>query len=174
MSSKISDACTKAAGAVYSRAVIQGVYAAMVVLGALIGQRWGVGGVAVAVSIAMGINWLTMAWLGRSVTGLSWTRFVNAHAPAALLATVLGGATLAAAQAARAASLGKIPVLLVAGITAGAVTVLASRLRPEVFLGPHGKWAWKRASELIRRGRHLAQVDRSGRSYAPAGRVNTK
>jgi O-antigen/teichoic acid export membrane protein len=174
MSSKISDACTKAAGAVYSRAVIQGVYAAMVVLGALMGQRWGVGGVAVAVSIAMGINWLTMAWLGRSVTGLSWTRFLNAHAPAALLATVLGGATLAAAQAARAASLGKIPVLSVAGITAAAVIVLASRLRPEVFLGPHGTWAWKRANELIRRGRNLAQGGRSGRSYAAAGRVNTK
>jgi PST family polysaccharide transporter len=174
MSSKISDACTKAAGAVYSRAVIQGVYAILVILGALIGQRWGVGGVAVAVSIAMGINWLAMAWLGRSVTGLSWIRFVNAHAPAALLAAVVGAATLAAAQAARAAGWGKIPVLLVAGIAAGAVTVLAGRLRPEVFLGPHGMWAWKRAKELARRGRHVVPVGRSGQSYAAAGRVNSK
>ena len=81
MSSKISDACTKAAGAVYSRALIQGAYAVMVLLGALVGQRWGVGGVAVAVSIAMGINWATMAGLGRSVTGLSWARFVRAQMP---------------------------------------------------------------------------------------------
>ena len=54
MSSKISDACTKAAGEVYVRATIQLSYAAMVVVAAIIGQRWGVGGVAVAVSIAWG------------------------------------------------------------------------------------------------------------------------
>src|SRR3954468_15143053 len=93
MSSKVSDACTKAAGAVYSRALIQGIYAVTVLLGALAGQRWGIGGVAVAVSIAMGINWLTMAALGRSVTGLSWPRFVRSQAPGLVLAIVVGVTT---------------------------------------------------------------------------------
>ena len=90
MSSKISDAATKAAGEVYKRAMIQFAYAAMVVVGAIIGQRWGVGGVAVCVSVAMGINWLNMAQLGRTVTGLDWGRFTRAQLPAAMLALVIG------------------------------------------------------------------------------------
>lgn len=56
MSNKISEACTKAAGEVYCRTSLQGAFGAMVVLGSLVGRHCGVGGVAVAVSIAMGIN----------------------------------------------------------------------------------------------------------------------
>jgi PST family polysaccharide transporter len=151
MSSKISDACTKAAGEVYVRALLQGLYAALVVLGALIGQRWGVGGVAVAVSIAMGINWITMAGLSRSVTGLSWARFTRAQVPGALLAAVIGGAVAVAAQAARAALLGTVPVLLLAGLTAAVITFGVSRLRAGLFLGPHGVWALRQAREFLRR-----------------------
>jgi PST family polysaccharide transporter len=149
MSSKVSDACIKAAGAVYSRAVIQGMYAVMVLVGALIGQRWGIGGVAIAVSIAMSINWLTMAALGGSVTGLSWPRFVRAQAPGAMIAVLVGGTVLGAVEAARAAHLGKVPVLVVAGITAAAVAYMASKLRPQLFLGPHGQWTVRRGSELL-------------------------
>jgi O-antigen/teichoic acid export membrane protein len=151
MSSKISDACTKAAGAVYSRAWRQAAFAGMVVVGAIVGQRWGVGGVAVAVSIAMGANFLSMAALGRSVTGLSWARFARAHLPGALLATLIAGAVLAVVEAARAAHLGNIPILGAAGLTAAAVTYAALRLRAEVFLGSHGRWASQHAGELLGR-----------------------
>jgi PST family polysaccharide transporter len=152
MSSKISDACTKAAGAVYSRALVQGAYALLVLLGAFIGQRKGVGGVAVAVSIAMGINWLWMAALGRSVTGLSWPRFIRAQAPGALFALLIGAAVAAAVQASRAAHLGRIPVLLVGGLTAAAVAFGAWRARSKLLLGPHGAWAVVRAEEFLRQG----------------------
>jgi O-antigen/teichoic acid export membrane protein len=151
MSSKISDACTKAAGAVYSRAWRQAAFAGMVVVGAIVGQRRGVGGVAVAVSIAMGANFLSMAALGRSVTGLSWARFARAHLPGALLATLIAGAVLAVVEAARAAHLGNIPILGAAGLTAAAVTYAALRLRAEVFLGSHGRWASQHAGELLGR-----------------------
>jgi O-antigen/teichoic acid export membrane protein len=152
MSSKMSDACTKAAGAVYSQALLQGAYAAMVVLGALLGQRWGVGGVAVAVSIAMGINWLTSTALSRSVTGLSWSRFLRAHAAGAVLAVLIGGPVALTVQAARAAHLGRIPVLIAAGLAAVVVTVVGSKLAPELVLGPHGTWASKQAWGVLRRG----------------------
>jgi O-antigen/teichoic acid export membrane protein len=152
MSSRISDACTKAAGAVYSRALLQGLFAVMVLLGAVVGQHWGVGGVAIAVSIAMCINWLTMAALGRSVTGLSWSHFVRAQAPGALLSVVIGGTVAIAVQAARAAHLGKVPVLIAAGLTAAAVVYAVSRLRGGLLLGPHGIWALARVGEFARRG----------------------
>jgi O-antigen/teichoic acid export membrane protein len=155
MSSKVSDACVKAAGAVYSRALIQGMYAAMVLLTALAGQRWGVGGVAVAVSIVMCINWLMMAALGRSVTGLSWPRFVRAQAPGVLFALVVGVPVAITVQATRAAHLGNVPILIAGGLTAAAVAFGVWRLGSESLLGPHGTWASQRAGEFLQRGSRI-------------------
>jgi O-antigen/teichoic acid export membrane protein len=173
MSSKISDACTKAAGEVYVRALLQLGYAAMVVVAAIIGQRWGVGGVAVAVSIAMGLNWLSMAWLSRSVTGLSWLRFARAHVPATLLAAATGAAAAVVAHWGRAAHLGTIPLLIAGGIVAAAVTLGAARLRPELFLGSHGTWAAGQADALLRRiARRRTAPAAVGESLAAAGKAN--
>jgi len=152
MSSMISDTLTNATGVVYARALRQAFYAAMVVAGALIGQRWGVGGVAVAVSLAMGVNYLVMAQLARSVTRLSWGRFARAQSPGALFAIVVGGTTLVVAEAARMARLGNLPLLALAGLSAVGVTALALRLRPELFLGSHGSWAFDRGSDFLRKG----------------------
>jgi O-antigen/teichoic acid export membrane protein len=152
MSSKISDACTKAAGEVYRRALIQFTYAGLVVVGAIIGQRWGVGGVAVAVSVAMGINWLSMAQLGRSVTDLGWNRFARAHAPAAMLGLVIGAAAAPIAVLARSADLNAGLTLLGAGTAASLAAYVASRVWPTAFLGPHGSWALRQGEELVRRG----------------------
>ncbi|HYF40702.1 MAG TPA: lipopolysaccharide biosynthesis protein [Gemmatimonadales bacterium] len=166
MTSKISDACTKAAGAVYARAVLQGVFAALVILGAIIGQQWGVGGVAVAVSFAMAINWLAMGALSRSVTGISWARFGGAHLPGVLMGVAVAGGVALSVTAARAAHLNSILVLLVAAVTAAAVIVAAIRLRPGVFLGPHGTWALHRVTELLRdnarRMRRVRSAPRAG------------
>jgi O-antigen/teichoic acid export membrane protein len=174
MSSKISDACTKAAGEVYLRAILQHGYAAMVVVGAIVGQQWGVGGVAVAVSVAMGLNWLSMAWLGRSVTGLDWRRFAGVHLAPALLAAVIGGAATVAAYQARALHLGAIPVLLVAGAAAGAAGLVAARLSPELFLGPHGRWAVHHARQLLRGGPRRGRRTTPEAELASAGEANVK
>ncbi|MGH7580026.1 MAG: lipopolysaccharide biosynthesis protein [Gemmatimonadales bacterium] len=150
MSSKISDATTKAAGEVYKRAVIQFVYAGLVLAGAILGQRWGVGGIAVGVSIAMGMNWLLMAWLARLVTGLDWSRFAVAQLPAVMLALVAGGSAVLGAEAGRAVRLGNLPILIVAGLVTATAGYAASRLAPVVFLGPHGAWAGRQATALLR------------------------
>jgi len=173
MSSKITDACTKAAGAVYSRALFQGVYALMVLVAALAGQRWGIGGVAVAVSVAMGINWLMMAALGRSVTGLPWRRFARAQAPGAVCAVLVGVAVALAVQAMRAAHLSSSLILIVAALTAAAVIFAAWRLGGGLFLGPHGTWAFQQATELIRgRAHRLGRPAVASDSLASAGKAN--
>jgi O-antigen/teichoic acid export membrane protein len=150
MASKISDACIKAAGVVYSWAMLQFAYAALVVVGAIIGQRWGVGGVAVCVSVAMGLDWLNMAHLSRKVTGLSLARFAAAHTPAILLACLIAGAAEVGAEAARSAHRGNVLVLLTAGVAAALAAAGAARLRPGVFLGNHGAWALKQGEIFLR------------------------
>ena len=151
MSSRISDECAKAAGQVYGRAALIWTYAGLVVLGAIIGQRWGIGGVAIGVSFAMAFNWVSMASLTRSVTGLSWLRFLQAHVPAALLAILVALAAAAAAQAGRSAHLGSVSVLIAGAVAAVAVVCLAARVRPEIWLGPHGIWVLRRVEDLVRR-----------------------
>jgi PST family polysaccharide transporter len=153
MSSKISDACAKAAGEVYIRAVLQFAYAAMVVIGAIVGQRWGVGGVAVCVSIAMALNWLSMASLCRRVCGLNWSRFTVAHLSPAALAIAVGGGAMIGAQASRAAGISPILTLIAAGITTVIATVALAWLWPRVFLGRHGMWALRQAQEVVGRSR---------------------
>jgi O-antigen/teichoic acid export membrane protein len=173
MSSKISDACTKAAGEVYKRALIQFAYAGMVVVGAIVGQRWGVGGVAVCVSLAMGINWLSMAQLGRTVTGLDWGRFTRAHVPPALLAVVIAAAATLSAEASRSAHLGALPVIVVAGLVALLAGAAAAWLSPRVFLGPHGAWAWREGEALLRRKARAGATAAAAEadSLAPAGKA---
>ena len=151
MSSRISDECTKAAGQMYGRALLIWTYAGLVVLGAIVGQRWGVGGVAVGVSLAMAFNWLSMSWLTRSVTGVTWGRFLRAHVPAALLASLVAATAAAAAAAGRSAHLGGLLTLVLAGLGVLIVVYGAARTRPELWLGPHGTWAFRRIEELVRR-----------------------
>lgn len=168
MSSKISDACTKAAGEVYHRARIQWVFAGLVVGGAIVAQRWGVGAVAVAVSIAMGINWLSMARLGRRVTGLSWSRFIGAHLPAATLAVLIGLFAALAAHGVRAAHLASLPSLIVAAGAAAAATIAAILLRPEPFLGQHGLWAYQLGQDLLlRRSRRVSSKEKESLARLP-------
>jgi len=129
------------------------------------------------VSIAMGVNWLSMAWLGRSVTGLTWARFLQAQLPAALLAAVVGAAAAVVAYWARGAHLGTIPVLAAASLAAVAVALIASKLGPELFLGSHGLWAIAHAGELRRgggRGPRAAARDVPGDQLASAGEPNTE
>jgi hypothetical protein len=92
-----------------------------------------------------------MAMLGRSVTDVSWPRFVQAQLPGALFAVVIGTAVALSVTAVRSLHLGNIPVLLTAGLTAAVVVVVVSKLGPELFLVPHGKWAFRRGEETLRR-----------------------
>jgi hypothetical protein len=98
----------------------------------------------------MGINWIMMAALGQKVTGLSWPRFLRAHSPSVLFAALLTVGVGITVQAARASHLGKLAVVAVAGLTCAAELYAASRLWPELLLGPHGTWATRQALATAR------------------------
>ena len=163
MGSKISDACIKAAGKVYMWASLQFMYAALVIGGAIIGQRWGLGGVAVCVSFAMGVEWLSMAQLGRSVTGLDWTRFAAVHLPGTLLALVVGSAAAFSAGAARTSDFHTVAVLIVTVLSTATAAGVAVWLKPGIFLGRHGTWAMTQAAGLLRGGAREPLVELANR-----------
>jgi PST family polysaccharide transporter len=137
-SSRMSDSLSRATGKVYRRAWRQAAYAGLVFLGALIGQHWGVTGVAIGVLGALGANYLSMAHLSLTVIDVPWTRYVQAQLPAVRLTILLAAVTLGVAGVTR--HLGVVPFagLLIGAAGAAGAAVLAAWLFPKLVLGENG------------------------------------
>jgi PST family polysaccharide transporter len=137
---KLSDAMAKATGRVYARAWRQGLYAALVVGGALACRPWGIEGVAAAVAGAIVVNYLVMSGLSLAVTELAWASFVAAHLRGLMLATVTALAVGASSAGLRAVDAPAVVVL--AGATALAIVAILvpSALAPNRMLGPELMW----------------------------------
>lgn len=129
---KLSDSLVRAMGAVYRRAWRQGVYAGLVIGGAWIGQQAGIEGVAVAVLVAVTVNFALMAHLSVRLVDSGWRQFGLAHVPGALLAAVMAGASLPAGIVLRVWDAPPI-VVLGGGLTAALLAaVAAARVAPYI------------------------------------------
>ncbi len=148
---KLSDSLVRATGAVYRRAWRQGTYAVLVFTGAVIGQFWGLAGVAVGVVLALAINFLLMAHLSLALTGLSWRGFAGAHVPGLALAGVVGLQVAAIAGIARTWDLPPLLTLLTCSAIILPTLFLMYRL-PQQFLGDDGRWMVRRLFALRAKG----------------------
>jgi PST family polysaccharide transporter len=139
-SCRMSDALARACGFVYLRAWRQGLYAAFVIGGALVGQYWGVAGAASGVLLALCLNFFLMAQLSLKIADIGWAAFFGLHVPAILLACCSGVAVRA--SAALMLQWSSPPLVLLAGTTTVmAFTVTALILAcPRLFLGRDGLW----------------------------------
>lgn len=146
---KMSDALARATGAVYRRAWRQAVYATLVIGGAWIGQHWGISGVAVAVTVALVVNFLLMAHLSLGMVNLTWGALAALHRPALALAAGCGLVAWAAASPLRFAGAPAFAVLLVAGGVTFTCAVLVMRYAPALFLGRDGQWVLDVAQSYV-------------------------
>lgn len=138
-SSKLSDSVARATGAVYARAWRQGVFAANIVALSIVGQFWGIRGVAIGVVIALICNWLLMAQLSLSLTGVAWRTFAIVQLPGIALAALLGAVTWGVGALLRPLGLAPYLVLLAAAICGFVAALMAWRLLPGIFLGAQCK-----------------------------------
>lgn len=76
---KISDALVNAKGAVYKRAFIKWIYATAVIIFAIIGQKFGLAGVALGILLAITINFIFMAELSIKLINCRRVEFIKAH-----------------------------------------------------------------------------------------------
>ena len=142
---KISDSLARAMGTVYRRAWRQGAYAFAVVAGATIGTNYGLGWVAVGVTVAIFINYLLMAQLSLHTAKISWGRFVMRQTRGLALAALVGAAsapTIFAVRAAEPASgqLENLLVIAAGALSAVAVLGIAWLIRPGLTIGDDGQW----------------------------------
>ncbi len=146
---KVSASVARATGAVYRSAWRQAVYAVAVIAGALVGQFWGVAGVALGVLLALAVFFLLMAQLSVHLTSITWRDYLAAHLPAAFLTLVIGVETWAVATALRGAAAPPALLLLVAVSVALVTFAVIVRLSPRLALGEDGLWALCRIAERV-------------------------
>ena len=136
---KMSDSVTQAMGAVYRRAWRFGLYAFLTIGGAIIGQNWGVTGVAVAVLIALAVNLILVTNLSLALVSMPWRRFLLAHVPALLLAVVIWAIIWAVTASLRSVTAPAILILLVTSVVTGVTQLLLPYLLPQFLLGEDGQ-----------------------------------
>jgi len=137
---KMSDSIARSTGAVYRRAWRQIAYAALVIVGAWVGQQWGIAGVAWGTLGALTVNFLLMAELGLEIGGMTWMEFWRAHVPALRLTVATFPFVWATTAALRRSEL-PAPLVLAVALAAGAVSaLLLCRRAPNAFLGADGQW----------------------------------
>jgi PST family polysaccharide transporter len=132
---KLFDAHATAVGLVARRAVVQGIYATLVLslaaLGALISLEWAAVGVVVAVTV----NYLLMMALSISGSSLRLAAILTAHRPILVSALITVAALMVLVPAARQFDLSDLPLLLVGGsFVLGVVSVMAL-IAPALFFG---------------------------------------
>jgi O-antigen/teichoic acid export membrane protein len=137
-SSRMSDSLTRATGKVYRRAWRQGLYAGLVFAAALVGQRWGITGVAAGVLAALATNYLLMAQLSLNVSRISWLDFFKAQMPAVGQTVLLAAVTFAVKTETERLALPPLARLVAGLAAAGAVAILAAWLVPTLALGEYG------------------------------------
>lgn len=123
----VGQSAANATGIVYGTAWRSAAYAVLVVVGAIVGQRWGIVGVAVGVAFAITVNFLLVAQLNARVTGLSSRDFVALHLPALSLAALTALVVWGVAQALRHAGVPALIILLVSVAATAAAALLALR-----------------------------------------------
>ncbi|HHT9158703.1 MAG TPA: lipopolysaccharide biosynthesis protein [Candidatus Brocadiaceae bacterium] len=86
---KISDSIIRAKGAVKHLAWLHSIYTILIVGGALLGQYWGISGVAIAVLIALTMFFTLMAKIALDITSMSWNVFLLSHIPGLSLSFII-------------------------------------------------------------------------------------
>lgn len=154
---KIAEAVLRAKGAVYARAWRQAVYAVCVVLGAWVGQSWGLAGVATGVLIAIAVNFYLMTSAAARLAKVDARSAMAVHLPIVALTLAVGGAVWLAAFAMRLAQAHPAAVLLVGVVAAVALTMTLFRLAAPLVLGTHGLWVTQRLAGIVKLGALLPE-----------------
>lgn len=128
----VSDSLILARGAVYRQASRVAVFAVLVVVGAWVGQRWGLVGVGAGILGAMASNYLLMAYISLSLTGVPWSRFWAAQLPAVVLAAAVTITSVPTVLALRSLDAPAVVVVLASALVSGLTELTVVRIAPRV------------------------------------------
>ncbi len=158
MGFQLNIAAISATGAIYPAAWRQGLYAAAVLTGALIGQHWGLPGVAGGVVCAMFLHFLTNSHLIIHITALRPSEFIWAHQRGLLLGSLIGIELAVLATLLRNADATPIAILVVCTLALAVTMTVVLRYLADMLIGPDALWLLRSiARRLPRRAAFLAR-----------------
>jgi O-antigen/teichoic acid export membrane protein len=134
---QVSDSLATATGAVYAVAWRQGVFAAAVFIGALIGQHWNLPGVAAGVLGAQILYVILTTQLSLSLTSLAAPAFVAALRRGFLFGILIGAELLLMVSILRHL---EAPPVVILGVAAAVVSITGIALIRLRLIGPDGLW----------------------------------
>lgn len=126
----LAGAVAQACNRVGSELPLQIAFALLVTIGATVGSKYGLTGVAIAVSIAILFIFFAQARLALSITGATWKAFAMAHVPGLLLGLVIMAAILPLRLVAERAGLSHLVILMALSVTSAAATYVGLRFMP--------------------------------------------
>lgn len=137
-----------AMGAMRNRTLRDGIYAAAVLTGSLIGTRFGLVGVATGVVLAIAVNYFLGAAMSLRMLGATWRDYAASQLPALGLGLLTAAVAYAARLGLLAAGAGQFLVLvLTGGVSLGVMGVLYI-VRPSI-IGTYGGTAVRHVREAI-------------------------
>lgn len=140
MSFRLADSFGVAMGVVSTVAWREALHAAAVVVGALIGQHFGIIGVAFGVLGALVFNFGLAMGLSMRLSGLDAGTIATAHTRALLLSALIGVTLFSLVTACRQAGLPPFVTLLAAAPVTVLTSVVSVWFRDGVLVGPQGRW----------------------------------
>jgi O-antigen/teichoic acid export membrane protein len=132
----LAGAVTQACDRVASETPLQIGFALAIAIGTSLGSRYGLPGVAVAVSVAIVLLFVAQARLALSITGDTWLAFGQAHVPGLLLGAVTLATILPLRLLTERVGLPHLVILLVLSATSAASASLALLFMPAA-VRPH-------------------------------------
>jgi O-antigen/teichoic acid export membrane protein len=136
---KLSSILANSVGAPYRNSAALGIYAALVVGGALVMVPFGITAVAASTVFALLVVFLLLTRLSLKLTGSGWRDLLSAYGPALRVSLLVGVVIMIMAEALRGLEVGAVATL--AGSFAGVGTVLlAMAYWLPAFFGPHSRW----------------------------------
>jgi PST family polysaccharide transporter len=129
----LGGAVAYASGNVFAELRRQAVYAALVVVGSLVGTRWGITGVAAGIVIAIIYMYIAMATLASRSTGVRWAEFLRAQVPGAALGSGVGAAALGVRLVLEHLGFPSIAIFGVTVLTCAVATLLGISILPEAW-----------------------------------------
>lgn len=145
---KIDDALAKALGVMYQRSLRDGIYAAAVVGGALLGLRWGLTGVAIGTLAAVIINYVLAVQMSLRLLHCSFSEFIKALTPVLYPTVVVAAAATLTRALLNIFSLPDWFVLVLTTLLSGLSLFLLFLLRPQT-VGVYGIITLKKFLPLL-------------------------
>lgn len=132
----LAGAVAQACNRVRSETPLQIGFALAITIGATVGSRYGLPGVAVAVSIAIVLLFIAQAWLALSITGATWRSFALAHVPGLLVGLVTLAVILPLRLLGERVGMSHLAILLVLSAMSAASASLGLLIMPAA-IRPH-------------------------------------